>query len=410
MTLDIATMYFVAVVTNVAMTLAVVTVALRQSIPGLTQLAAALVANSGYYLVLGARGRIPDLLAVGVGNMLGSLTLALVLLAVLKSRGARMAPALYLLPVALVFLVSVVYVDDRGARLIIASFVLSYQIVLILWALLWAGTPIVGRGRMIMATTCVIGMSAMMFRALALWLGWHEVTPFQSADSLNTLFYMINYLGMFFLAFGFVLTTVEQSAEENRLIARSDVLTGLANRRALFETMDGLFANGSATGKPLGLMLIDVDFFKQVNDRYGHQTGDAVLQKVAATIRDGLRDGDIVGRFGGEEFLVLLPDTSPKDAYEKAETLRQSVAAAGVTVDGHSIRVTVSIGLFATAGLEATQTADSMIATADAALYQAKDNGRDRVERAVAPMDAPPELVDRQPTLVRMRHQEGAFE
>lgn len=387
-TLDIPTMYFVSVVTNLAMTLAVVIVALRQSIPGLSQLAWGLVANSGYYLVAGARDRIPELLAVGFGNMLGSLTLTLVLLAVLSSRRARMAPVLYLLPVVLMLIVSLAWFDDRETRLILASFILSYQIALILWGLLRVGHIIVGRGRMIIALTCLVGMSMMIYRALALWFGWHDVTPFQSRDSLNTLFYMINYLGMFFLAFGFVLSTVEQSAEQNRRISLEDPLTGLANRRALFENMERLFNRAESSGQPLSLMVIDVDHFKQVNDRFGHQVGDAVLQHVATTIKHRLRSNDIVGRIGGEEFLAVLPESPPDGAKRVAEELRHSVASKPVVADNQEVGVTISIGLYSSARLLSSQTPDSVIATADEALYRAKTNGRNRVEIVEVPAPA----------------------
>ncbi|MEW8692897.1 MAG: diguanylate cyclase [Candidatus Thiodiazotropha endolucinida] len=377
-------MYFVSVVTNIAMTLAVMTVALRQSIPGLSQLAWGLVANSGYYLVVGARGKIPDVLAIGLGNTLGSLTLTLILLAVLSWRRARMAPVFYIAPVVLMLTVSLAFLHDRESRLIFASFLLCYQIALILWALLRPGNIIVGRGRMIMAITLMVGIATMGYRALSFWFGWHEVTPFQSRDSLNTLFYMINYLGMIFLAFGFVLGSVEQSAEVNRRIAREDPLTGLANRRALFEAMDRLFAVAENAGQPMSLMIIDVDHFKQVNDRFGHQVGDAVLQHVAVTIKQRLRNNDIVGRIGGEEFLAVLPDTPATGAKLVAEELRQTLAAKPAVIDDQEIAVTMSIGLYSSECLVSTQTPDAMIATADEALYRAKTSGRNRIEVAEA--------------------------
>lgn len=380
MTLDIPSIYFVSVVTNLAMTFAVVIVALRQSIPGLTKLGWALVANSGYYLMVGARDVIPEILAVGIGNMLGALTLTLVLKAVLNIRRAQLLPALYIIPVVLMLIVSLLLIDDRAARLIIASFILSYQIALILWALLRKGNVFVGRGRMIMAIACVVGMSTMTYRGLSLWFGWHEVSPFQSRDTLTTLFYMINYLGMFFLAFGFVLTTVEQSAEQNRRMAREDPLTGLSNRRALFEIMDKLFAKAETDGQPLSLMIIDVDLFKQVNDRHGHQVGDVVLKHVATTIKERLRKGDIVGRIGGEEFLVVLPETPPDGAIQLAEELRHSMASKSVANNGDEIGVTISIGLYCSGCLASSLTPDSVIASADNALYRAKSNGRNRVE------------------------------
>lgn len=380
MTLDIPTMYFVSVVTNVAMTLAVMTVALRQSIPGLKQLAWGLVANSGFYLVLGAHGKIPDALSIGVGNMLGALTMTLILMAVLCYRRTRMAPALYIAPVVLMLAESLILLHNRQWRLVIGSLIMCYQIVLILWALRQTGSVNIGRGRTIMVVALIVGLCTMGYRALALALGWDRVAPFQSRDVINTLFYMINYLGMFFLSFGFVLSTVEQAAEQNRRFALEDPLTGLANRRAAFEAIDRLIAKAVAAARPLSLMIMDVDHFKMVNDRYGHQAGDVVLQYVATNIKQRLRNQDVVSRFGGEEFLVVLPDTAPEGAARVAETLRQMLASHPVTVNGEEIGVTISIGLFSTERLTPTLTPDIMIGIADKALYQAKAGGRNRIQ------------------------------
>ena len=389
MTLDIPTLYVVSVVTNIAMTMAVMAVALGQSIPGLKKLAWGLVANSGYYLVLGARGTFPDWLAIGAGNMLGSLTLTLVLLAVLSSHRRKIAAAFYVLPVVLMLLVSLVFLSERGPRLVLASFILSYQIALILWAITRPGKLIVGRGRMIMVITLIVGFSVMFYRGLSLSLGWHEVSQFQSRDPLTTYFYLCNYLGMFFLAFGFVLKTVEQTAEENRRIALQDPLTGLANRRALFDAMGKLFSIAVSDRQSLSVMIIDVDYFKRVNDQFGHQVGDAVLQHVAITIKKRLRCNDIVGRIGGEEFLAVLPHTPMAGALSVAEELRQTLESESVTVDGHEISVTISIGLYSIQRLVSSHTPDSMIASADEALYRAKAKGRNRVEVAEASPPVP---------------------
>ncbi len=380
MTLDIPSIYFVSVITNLAMTLAVMIVAVRQTIPGLKLLAWALVANSGYYLVLGARSVIPDIMAIGFGNMLGALTLTLILNSVLQLRRADMSPILYITPVVLMFAVSLWLYEDRASRLIIASFILSYQIALIMWSLLHAGNIIVGRGRMIMALTAAVGMATMAYRGLAFLFGWHEVSPFQSRDTLTTIFYMINYLGMFFLAFGFVLTTVEQGAEQNRRMALKDPLTGLSNRRSLFQSMERLFAKAEVESQPLSLMIIDIDLFKQVNDQFGHQAGDKVLKHVAAMIKNRLRQKDIVARIGGEEFLAVLPDTRPEGAIQLAEELRQALVDKPLDYKGQEIGVTISIGLYSSGSIAPNQTPDSVIASADKALYRAKTNGRNRVE------------------------------
>lgn len=380
MTLDIPTMYFVSVVTNVAMTAAVMYVALRQSIPGLKELAWGLLANSGFYVVLGMRGKIPDSMSIGVGNTLGAVTLALCLLAVVRHRDARIAAAIYVAPVALILTESLTLLHERESRLIIASLILCFQLAAILWALVRPGQVIVGRGRSIMGVALVIAIIMMGYRALSLEVGWHEISPFQSRDTLNTIFYMTNYLGMFFLSFGFVLSSVEQAAEQNRRFAFEDTLTGLPNRRAVFEALNQESAQAIRAGLPFSLLVMDVDYFKKVNDRHGHQAGDAVLQHVAKVIKGRLRAQDIAGRFGGEEFVVMLPNTPPAGALQIAEDLRLALGTQPARVDGREIGVTISIGLFGVERLSAPQTPDAMISTADEALYRAKRNGRNRVE------------------------------
>jgi diguanylate cyclase (GGDEF)-like protein len=127
-------------------------------------------------------------------------------------------------------------------------------------------------------------------------------------------------------------------------------------------------------------MIIDVDLFKQVNDRFGHQAGDKVLKHVATTIKNRLRQNDIVARIGGEEFLAVLPDAPPEGAIQLAEVLRKTMAERPLDYKGQEISVTISIGLYSSGSLAPNQTPDSVIASADKALYRAKMNGRNRVE------------------------------
>ncbi len=141
---------------------------------------------------------------------------------------------------------------------------------------------------------------------------------------------------------------------------------------------------------PLTLLMLDIDYFKQINDEYGHPAGDEVLRKVADCLRARLRAQDIAGRVGGEEFLVVLPQTSLHGALELAESLRSSVQALCVlAADGREISLTISIGvstLEVVPGLEGT----TLIAAADAALYRAKNKGRNRVEHQALSGDAMP--------------------
>ncbi len=156
-------------------------------------------------------------------------------------------------------------------------------------------------------------------------------------------------------------------------MARTDTLTGLANRRAIDQGLH------DRIGDPVTLMLLDVDHFKSVNDRYGHAIGDVVLRRVSDRLRDCLRSDDIVGRWGGEEFVIVMRGMDPATAHAACDRILAAVRAPLDVPDGPP-SVTLSIGVATSADRMAD--VDALLRDADAALYQAKRNGRDRAELA----------------------------
>jgi diguanylate cyclase (GGDEF)-like protein len=159
--------------------------------------------------------------------------------------------------------------------------------------------------------------------------------------------------------------------------AQTDFLTGLANRRHLIHLADAELARAQRSGRPFSLLMLDVDHFKAVNDTHGHEVGDLVLQTVAATARETLRSIDTVGRLGGEEFAIVLPECDTAGALETAERLRVAVARAATSTSGREIRVTISVGVASVA--EGLAGIDALFTRADRALYEAKRGGRNRV-------------------------------
>jgi diguanylate cyclase (GGDEF)-like protein len=174
------------------------------------------------------------------------------------------------------------------------------------------------------------------------------------------------------------------AAAERRIqeLARTDDLTGIANRRHLGERLRVERARAARYGRPISLAMVDVDHFKAVNDAHGHDAGDAVLRGVARTVAGSLRESDLLGRWGGEELLVILPETGAAGARALADRLRAAVEALRVEHDGRAHGVTVSVGL-ATWAPPATGAQgpgeDALLKQADEALYRAKAAGRNRV-------------------------------
>lgn len=175
-------------------------------------------------------------------------------------------------------------------------------------------------------------------------------------------------------------------AEVQRL-AETDPLTGLVNRRILDEALAREVARSHRTGASLGVVLIDIDHFKAVNDSHGHQAGDDVLRRVGAAVRSVARATDIAARFGGEEFAVLLPECTIEEAVEVAERLRRAVA-----LPTTGVAVTASAGVTVLSGADADP--HRLVALADEALYRAKRGGRDRVEIGSPPPPRPPARSD----------------
>lgn len=173
---------------------------------------------------------------------------------------------------------------------------------------------------------------------------------------------------------------LQRKEEELRFEASHDRLTGLWNRGAILDFTERELARAQREGSLTGALMLDIDNFKKINDSYGHAVGDAVLQRVAQCLPQGVRSYDWVGRYGGEEFLLLITNCSPKIAEICAERVRAIVASELVQHQGVQVSVTVSIG----AALSSPHSCSSeeLLRIADEALYRAKSNGRNRVEVA----------------------------
>jgi diguanylate cyclase (GGDEF)-like protein len=185
------------------------------------------------------------------------------------------------------------------------------------------------------------------------------------------------------------LLTEELHAANKRLraLARTDELTDVRNRRGLRSALTREFRRAERYGGGLTVMAFDVDRFKQVNDAWGHGVGDSVLKVVAQALKGGIREVDAVGRVGGEEFVVLAPETPSRDALMVAERLRRAVAERVVTTPhGNEVRVTVSCGVATLSDVHA-RSPEELLGYADSALYRAKAMGRDRCEVAELVVD-----------------------
>ncbi|WP_229425364.1 MULTISPECIES: diguanylate cyclase [unclassified Massilia] len=223
----------------------------------------------------------------------------------------------------------------------------------------------------------LIGASDLVSGAgLALW-GCIVAAGMPEPEWGRTVAYISGYLLMLVNGFGFMLMSKQRDDARMERLATTDDLTGLLNRRAFYAQTEAARMLALRQAQPMALLMLDIDHFKQLNDRFGHATGDEALVKFAATCHAALREHDILGRMGGEEFALALPGTDLAGAVNAAERLRQAVVDTRLLTCGNQYTMTVSIGLVV---IEPDEALSAALARADQALYAAKRGGRNRVE------------------------------
>lgn len=383
MVADIPTLLLMMTVASLVMAASLIAVAWGGQRDGLEFWAAALCINALAYVLLALRGRVPDPLSILLGNALASATLSYLLAAVLRFQGRFLNwPAIFLPPVTLAVLLTI-FLDDFPTRIVLANFIMALQTAWVLWALYKQRHAPAGRGAVMVMVGMGIGTVALLVRAASGASPAHGVQGLLQPGTVQALTFVTMFAVLLIASLGFVFMSKERADETNLRLAAQDELTGVANRRSIIAALDRDVARAIRTREPIAVMMVDIDHFKRVNDEYGHLAGDQVLRNVVDVIRHRIRTQDIVGRYGGEEFLVVLCDTTAQGAQQLAEQLREAVRGSYCAWSDQRLSVTVSVGVFG-GRLEPGDSWDQLIYTADKALYQAKQNGRDQVAVATS--------------------------
>ncbi len=249
------------------------------------------------------------------------------------------------------------------------------------------GYPILVGGVALIAgprITLILTVESVVAYAIAALAG-----PTDAADSRDTLARIgINVTALVLLAYaGTVMSQVQSRTREAAIrLSTIDSLTDLFNRAYFFSALEREIRRGERFGRGFCLLMMDLDALKTINDRYGHFQGDVILRGVARLIRSGLRGIDVAARYGGDEFVALLPETDPSGAFVVAEKIRQTVSELPVEADGDTIRASISVGVvsYPDDGL----TADELMIAADAAMYASKRLGKNRVVGYAKPGEA----------------------
>jgi diguanylate cyclase (GGDEF)-like protein len=270
-----------------------------------------------------------------------------------------------------------IFLQSLLARILLASVLSAAYSLLFVWEL-WQGRHDGLMSRW--PTMGLLGLHAALFLvriAAAPSLPFPLGTQTPSPDAAAFLILVFLFYA-FSLVFLLMALTKERAELNQKRAAAIDPLTGIPNRRGFSERAERVVARCQPDGTPLTLLVLDLDNFKSINDRYGHRIGDAVLVLFSQAAVQSLRPLDLFGRIGGEEFVALLPGVTPETVMEIAERIRDAFAAAARQVEGYPIAATVSIGTASSA--QTGYDFDALYASADAALYRAKQKGRNRIE------------------------------
>lgn len=350
-----------------------------QDIEGLHDWAKAVVLMSCASGLISLRGFIPDAASIVLANgvfLLGELLLVFGLLRY-TGRKAHWRPALDAIIGIVLLLTWLTYGSHSyQGRIFLVSAANIVFFSLGAW-LAWQAKP-AGFGSRFLTSAFLLGASIAAWRLVTLSMNVNEADDVFDRSLVQQVYLGAFSLGILGLSIGFILIANERLREELEFLATRDPMTGALNRRAFFTRAEVEWARTERSKRPLAAIASDIDFFKKVNDTYGHHVGDLVIKDYANRAGHMLRLPDILARFGGEEFVILLPETGLKEALQVAERIRREVEK---HQDKTMPRYTVSLGVAAVNSSNSDPAdLEALLAEADAALYRAKQGGRNRVE------------------------------
>lgn len=357
---------------------------------GLLTIGCGLLAHALAYVGYTFYGHAPLWFTYGAANTLLAVALAFYGASVFRIVELPVSWWRVFAPAALMLLLMVGLIDTLEPRMLAATLVLMVQCALIIY---WTRryVPALGRARMLLIIGSSISLIGLGMRVVAVLGGGAAEMRYDVSNLKQTISVSIGTFTAMMISLGLVLLSKERSESLLQHMALRDVLTGILNRRAILDQFSTELERARRDGSCLAVAMVDIDHFKQINDRYGHLAGDEVICHCVNHLTRRLRQSDSIGRYGGEEFLLLLPGTDSEGAIAALDTLRASLAESPAYYGDSTISLRISIGVCCGVPDEGDTTA-SLLAKADAALYEAKGLGRNTLRLAppyFQPSEAP---------------------
>jgi len=379
MTLDITTILVLFILNNLLIAALLVVSFRGRRTPATDLWVYSLLVQSAAWIIYSARGQVPDPLSIVLAGSLLSLSYAMLTDAFCQFFEFPLKRRWIYFPALLTLLVFWWNLDSLANRNILGGLIIGVQFIAAAAIILKRDDQ--WRALRVFISSGAIVMALMFFARAAITILDPAAIPVLPATSpFQTATFLIGDAARLAFSFGFLLLIEARRSDELTRLATLDSLTEAYNRRTFMELAERELARARRYRQPLGLMFLDLDHFKKVNDTHGHLAGDAMLRQIKKVAENCLRQQDLFGRYGGEEFCILLPDTDLAGTQVLAERLRQDIENFILHLpDGEQLRITVSIGVSAVPAGQDAIALDNLIEYADLALYQAKKQGRNRV-------------------------------
>jgi diguanylate cyclase (GGDEF)-like protein len=392
--LDIRTVFFTQVIVNLIIGLALWFSTLGRYQHGLNYFIGLFLSQAIAQVLLFLRGILPDFVTIVIANTFVAASYNLGYLGYCHFFNHKVNWWTVILPIATIFILFAIYIDDFRIRVISLGLVSAAQYIVQFILLLTITEKAVKRSKPILLLGYGIIIVLFTLRAIYMMIYPDGITSLFDTIWINSVTLFATIPSIIFIALGLLLMVSDRLLEENRELATRDSLTHLFNRRTFNDLAQRELARAERYNHATSMLMIDIDRFKLVNDTYGHPVGDEALIHLVRVLKDSVRMQDLYGRYGGEEFTVLLAETSQKEALEIAERLREQIAENSLVINNHTIKLTVSIGV-ATSHGDQKPSLDAMINAADEAMYIAKKAGRN----CTRTVDLIPSMVDNSPSI-----------
>ena len=391
MLLDNHTLIFSLMLISAMMSIGMFVVSRQNEREGLRHWGSAMAVMALGWILVEARGQIPDIASIVLANALFSTAISLEIAAIHEYRGLPWPRWPCIMPVvAIVVVFAALPLHDLRGHFVASSIIYGVQLGILAFSLYEDRATRTGHAWWLIFLTTVGALPIMLLRGLGAYFGHLKFAEVQSRAAPNgvQLITFVFVMVMITLgSLGFILMIKERADRKIRKLALTDPLTEVLNRRAFMDHAEQELAFAQRNRLPISVIMLDVDHFKAINDRHGHLTGDLVLVNLVRLLARRLRAQDIIGRYGGEEFCILLPGTSDAGVHAAAESLRQVVESATLAEDT-SVTISLGISVYTPSPGHPGIDFSALLEDADNALYQAKREGRNRTIRSQAELTA----------------------